>query len=106
MSPLLERLTMPDQNQPTGAEETAAGSKASPSGSPTPSESSGTERHQTSEFESEAETPSPGLVTEFWWFICENKAWWLVPLLLALLLIGAIVWLSGSAVAPFIYPLF
>jgi hypothetical protein len=57
-------------------------------------------------FEAEAEGPAPGLLTEFWWFIRENKAWWLVPLLLALLLIGAIVWLSGSAVAPFIYPLF
>lgn len=59
-----------------------------------------------SSFESAAEEPAPGLLREFWWFICENKAWWLVPLLLALALIGAVVWLSGTAIAPFIYPLF
>jgi len=61
---------------------------------------------QAASFEAESEGSPPSLLVEFWWFICENKAWWLVPLLLALLLIGAVVWLSGSAVAPFIYPLF
>lgn len=37
----------------------------------------------------------------------ERKKWWLVPIILALLAIGAlIVFTSGSAVAPFIYTLF
>lgn len=37
----------------------------------------------------------------------ERKKWWLAPIILALLAIGAlIVFTSGSAVAPFIYTLF
>ena len=35
-----------------------------------------------------------------------NKKWWLAPIVLAVLLIGALVVLSGSAAAPFIYTLF
>lgn len=36
-----------------------------------------------------------------------RKKWWLLPIILALLCIGAlIVFTSGSAVAPFIYTLF
>ena len=57
-------------------------------------------------FASHAEDAAPGLVAEFAEFLVENKAWWLLPILIALTLIGAAVWLSGSAVAPFIYPLF
>jgi competence protein ComGC len=37
----------------------------------------------------------------------ERKKWWLVPMIIVLLLIGALIFLSaGSAVAPFIYTLF
>ena len=36
----------------------------------------------------------------------ENKKWWLSPILLVLLLLGALVLLVGSGLAPFIYPLF
>jgi len=36
----------------------------------------------------------------------ENKKWWLVPLLAMLLLMGVLVALSGTPVAPFIYTLF
>ena len=46
------------------------------------------------------------LVGEFWYFLKENKKWWLTPIILALALLGALVILSGSGVAPFIYTLF
>ena len=46
------------------------------------------------------------LVVEFIRFLAQNKAWWLVPILLCLVLFGALLLLSGSAAAPFIYPLF
>jgi Family of unknown function (DUF5989) len=39
-------------------------------------------------------------------FLLHNKKWWLVPLILALIVAGALVWLGGSAAAPFIYPLY
>jgi hypothetical protein len=42
---------------------------------------------------------------EVWGFAWENKAWWLVPTVLVLMLLGFLI-ISGQAVAPFIYTLF
>jgi hypothetical protein len=47
-----------------------------------------------------------GLLTEFWLFVTHNKKWWLVPILLIILALGALVLLAGSGAAPFIYTLF
>jgi len=47
-----------------------------------------------------------GILREFWSFIRHNKKWWLVPILTTLLLFGALIFLSGTGVAPFIYTLF
>ena len=47
-----------------------------------------------------------GLMEEFWSFVKYQKKWWLLPLLVVLLGLGALVILSGSAAAPFIYTLF
>lgn len=52
------------------------------------------------------ETASPGIVTEFWQFLTHNKKWWLLPILLAMLLLGGFVFLSATGAAPFIYTLF
>ena len=46
------------------------------------------------------------LVGEFIAFLKENKKWWLLPLVLVLLAMGALIFLSGTAVAPFVYTLF
>lgn len=43
------------------------------------------------------------LLGEFFGFAMQNKAWWIIPLILCLLLIAALV-ISGGVVAPFIYP--
>jgi len=43
---------------------------------------------------------------EFVEFLSANKKWWLAPIVLAVLVIGALVVLGGSAAAPFIYTLF
>jgi hypothetical protein len=44
---------------------------------------------------------------EFWSFLRERKKWWLLPMVLVLLLLGALIVLSsGSAIAPFIYTIF
>lgn len=59
-----------------------------------------------SDFAAEAEQQEAGIVTEFWDFLTHNKKWWLLPIVIALLLIGGIVVLSGTAIAPFIYTLF
>ena len=53
-----------------------------------------------------ARGPSPSLAREFLQFLGENKKWWLTPIVLSVLLLGALVFLGGSAAAPFIYTLF
>ncbi len=45
------------------------------------------------------------LLAEVWSFARENKAWWLVPLVVVLLLLGVLIF-AGQTVAPFIYTLF
>ena len=47
------------------------------------------------------------LIGEFWEFLKFRKRYWLLPILIVLLLFGAlIVFSESSAVAPFIYALF
>jgi hypothetical protein len=44
---------------------------------------------------------------ELWAFMRERKKYWLLPILLMMALLGAlIVFVQGSALAPFIYTLF
>ncbi len=48
-----------------------------------------------------------GIVGELFSFFWSNKRWWLVPMLVALFLIGTLIVLAqSSAIAPFIYTLF
>jgi hypothetical protein len=47
------------------------------------------------------------LLGDLWGFMKERKKFWLAPIIIVLLLLGAlIVFSQGSAVAPFIYTLF
>ncbi len=62
--------------------------------------------NKNSEFEKIGSRKRPSIVAEFWYFLKHNKKWWLLPILIILLLLGLIVLLGGSALAPFIYPLF
>jgi len=61
-----------------------------------------------SEFEKAAAEDVAGgsLLGEFWQFLRHNKKWWLLPILIVLLLFGALVLLAATGVAPFIYTLF
>ena len=50
---------------------------------------------------------SQSIITEFWEFLRMRKRYWLFPIVLVLLLLGAlIVFTETSALAPFIYTLF
>ena len=55
------------------------------------------------EFAQAAEAPQMGLVAEFWDFLVHNKAWWLTPIILVLVLVFVLVWFAGTPFAPFIY---
>jgi len=47
------------------------------------------------------------LLKDLWGFMRVRKKYWLAPIILVMLLLGALIVLSqGSAVAPFIYTLF
>ena len=46
------------------------------------------------------------IFAEFLLFLRENKKWWLIPMIVMILLLGALVFLGSSPVAPFIYTLF
>lgn len=46
-----------------------------------------------------------GLLREFTEFAAANKAWWIVPIVLILLLVAGIISLGGGA-TPLIYTLF
>ena len=47
------------------------------------------------------------LIHEFWLFLKENKKLWLLPIVIVLLMLGALlVFAQGSAIAPFIYTIF
>ena len=47
------------------------------------------------------------IVREFFEFLRYRRKWWLTPIVIVLILLGAlIVFTEGSALAPFIYALF
>ena len=45
------------------------------------------------------------LLKEFFEFAWQNKAWWIIPIILMLLLLMVFI-VTGTSVAPFIYTLF
>lgn len=63
-------------------------------------------RRGAAEFAAEAVESRPGLVAELWEFLAANKKWWLMPIVAVLLLVGALLLMSGTVAAPFIYTLF
>ena len=48
-----------------------------------------------------------GITRELWSFMKARKKWWLLPLILIMLMVGALlVFAQGSVLAPFIYTVF
>lgn len=51
--------------------------------------------------------PNQSLPREFWEFLKARKRFWLLPIIIVMLLLGAlVVFTETSAIAPFIYTLF
>ena len=57
-------------------------------------------------FEQLADQKPPSFLREVWDLLSTNRRWWLAPLFIAILVLGALVLLTGTGVAPFIYTLF
>ncbi len=58
------------------------------------------------EFEQLASERRAGLLGEFWAFLKHNKKWWLLPILIVVGIFGLLVFLAGTGIAPFLYPVF
>jgi hypothetical protein len=59
------------------------------------------------DFTAQASESRSGLASEFVGFLRQNKKWWLAPIIISMLGLGALAWLAaGQAAAPFIYTLF
>jgi hypothetical protein len=58
------------------------------------------------DFAAQAELAPRGFARELWDFVRVNKKWWLTPIILVLLVLGALIIIGGTAAAPFIYTLF
>ena len=43
------------------------------------------------------------LFMEFIWFLKDNKKWWLVPMILIFLLLGALMMMGSGPLSPFLY---
>ena len=66
-----------------------------------------TEKSESGEdFAAAARTGRRTLIGEVWYYVKLYRSWLVVPVLLALALLGGLVTVGGSGVAPFIYALF
>ena len=61
---------------------------------------------KTTDFEAEAGRGRTNLLVEFLVFLMHNKKWWMVPILIVLCMVGLLVALGTTSLAPFIYALF
>jgi hypothetical protein len=61
---------------------------------------------QQAEVQRLAAAPRRGMLRELGTLVWRHKAWWLVPLLVVLLLVGALLVLASGPLSPFLYPLF
>jgi hypothetical protein len=58
------------------------------------------------EFLQKSQGGSDNLFSEMFGFLRHSKKWWLMPIVLGLVLVGILIVLGGTAVAPFIYATF
>jgi len=59
-----------------------------------------------SAFERAGSAARPNIVAEFWAFLRESKKWWMLPIIVALVLLAVFALLASSPIAPFVYTLF
>jgi hypothetical protein len=74
-----------------------------------PSPDSDTEASRASEFERRAERAAGRKsrpAGEFLYFLRRTRKWWMAPIIAMLLLVGVLLVMSSSAVAPLIYTIF
>ncbi len=58
------------------------------------------------DFEKAGEESESSLIGEIFAMLKENKKFWMIPIIVVLLVMGALIVAGGSGAAPFIYTLF
>jgi len=48
----------------------------------------------------------PSFAADLIYLLKHNRKWWMLPIFLALLILGTVMFLGSTAAAPFIYTLF
>lgn len=64
------------------------------------------QHHDDKSFLDAAQEQDRGIVAEFVAFMGENKMWWMSPILIVLGLVGVLLILGATGIAPFVYSLF
>ena len=62
--------------------------------------------HKENEFAAASKGQNASIISEFVYFLKNNKKYWMIPILIVLLLLGALIILGGTSAAPFIYTFF
>ena len=65
-----------------------------------------TETDSKTAFEAAGQEKRTSIVSEFVYFLKDNKKWWLVPILFVLFMLAMLTFFAGSGAAPFIYTMF
>ena len=61
--------------------------------------------NQPNEFES-AGDEQPSILVEVFYFMRDNKKWWMLPIVIVLAFLGILIALAATGLAPFVYTLF
>ena len=71
-----------------------------------PQEHNSKETDQHNEFVQAGQENDLSIIKEFYLWMKENKKWWILPIVLAIGIMGLLVTLGSTGAAPFIYTLF
>ena len=63
-------------------------------------------KESASKFAEQVEQKSPNMISEFWGLLRYNKKWWLAPIIVVAVILGGLMLLFGTPLAPLIYTLF
>ena len=62
--------------------------------------------NQAEEFVRQGEMRRTSFVSDLFFFLKNNKKWWMLPLIGLLLMFGVLMFLATTGVAPYLYTLF
>jgi hypothetical protein len=96
-------MDTPMDSKPVDNKEASPNSPASSATPPEPLPQTKARDELKAAAQQEANIP---LWKDFGYFLLHNKKWWLLPIIVILVLLGLLMAVSSTAIAPFIYTVF